>query len=124
MTSEAFRDAVAFLRDHPDTYLATLEGDEPWVRAMRLARVDDDGTLWYATWGSSNKVRQIRQHDKVCVIADNDDVLLRIFGAAQIVADPAVKQALWHDSWAEYFTGRDDPNYVLVMVAPYRTEFK
>jgi general stress protein 26 len=115
-------EALEFLRKYPDTYLATVDGGTPWVRAMHVARVDDDGSIWYATALSSNKVAQIRRNPSVCLAVYADGRHCRVFGRAEVVMDAAAKHQLWEDSWRAYFGGEADPEYVLLKVVPDRTE--
>ncbi len=114
--------AVAFLQANRSTFLATVLGQEPWVRAMWLAQIDDDGTIWYATGADSNKVMQIRQNAHVSVAAGEGQHGVRLFGTAEIVTDSAIIAALWQESWTGYFTGKDDPNLLLLKIRPTRVE--
>jgi len=122
MPETAMKEAIEFVRTHPQTYLATIDDGTPWVRAMQVARVDDAGSIWYATALSSNKVRQVRLNPQVCLAIWADGRHCRVFGRAEIVTDAAVKRQLWEDSWRTYFRGEDDPEYVLLKVVPERAE--
>lgn len=122
MAVENLEKAVAYLRAHPSTFLATVAGDEPWVRAMWVAKVEDDGTVWYATGIQSKKVGQIRANARVSIAGGEGRTGARLFGTAEIVTDAAVKAALWDDSWKPYFNGKDDPNLALIKITPQRVE--
>lgn len=113
---------MQFFREHPSTFLATAAGDQPWVRAMWVARIEDDGTLWYATGLTSDKVAQIRQNPRVCVAGGEGMTGARLVGRAEIVTDAATKAALWEDSWSNYFAGKDDPDYTLIRITPEQGE--
>ncbi|MHB9133847.1 MAG: pyridoxamine 5'-phosphate oxidase family protein [Armatimonadota bacterium] len=120
MTENKINEAVALLRACPVSYLATVEDGGPSVRPMMTARVDDDGTVWYATGATSAKMRQVAQNPKVCVSVYQDLVDVRVYGTAEIVGDPAVKAELWQDGWAQYFGSKDDPSYGLIKITPTR----
>ena len=113
---------VAFLRAHPETYLATVSGDIPWVRAMHAARVEEDGTVWYATARSTSKVAQLAQNPKVSLAVYADGQHARVFGTAVVIDDTQTKHDLWEEDWRVYFAGKDDPQYVLIKVTPERVE--
>ena len=122
MDQTTLAQVTMYLREHPSTFLATVAGQEPWVRAMWVARIDDDGTLWYATELHSNKVMQIRQNPCVSVAGGEGQHGFRLFGIAEVVTDPAQKASLWQESWTTYFTGADDPNLALLKITPSRVE--
>ena len=116
-------EAIGFLRTHRISSLATVDGDAPWVRAMYIARVDDDGSIWYAAGQNSAKIKHIGSNAKVSLTSYEGNQEVRIFGTAVVVKDQTIKDALWEDSWSAYFTGKDDPAYVLIKVTPQRAEF-
>jgi general stress protein 26 len=122
MSEQTLQQALDYLREHPDTQLATVDGDQPWVRAMWLARVED-GALWYATARQSPKAGQIARNPKVCVSAYDTHTVARVFGTATVVDDPAAKAAVWSEGMARYFTGPEDPELVLIRVEPVTGEF-
>ena len=122
MNIEALGEAIAFLREHPYTYLATVEEGVPWVRPMVTSRIDDSGAIWYPTRISTTKVRQVRENPHVCIAAYHQGVYLRIFGRAEVVDDKVMKLQLWDENWTAYFAGVDDPEYVLLKVTPERVE--
>lgn len=122
MDQTTLAQVTTYLREHPSTFLATVAGQEPWVRAMWVARIDDDGTLWYATGLHSNKVMQIRQNPRVSVAGGEGQHGVRLFGTAEVVTNPAQKAALWQEFWTTYFTGADDPNLALLKIIPSRVE--
>jgi general stress protein 26 len=122
MQKNQLQDAVVFLRKHPSTYLATVQDSKPWVRAMQIASVDDDGTIWYATGLSTNKVGQIRENPQVCISIYEAGTSLRIFGVAEIITASELKDKFWQESWSTFFTSRDDPEYVLIRVLPQTLE--
>ncbi|UCH34159.1 MAG: pyridoxamine 5'-phosphate oxidase family protein [Armatimonadota bacterium] len=115
-------EAIEFLMKHPETYLATVDNGAPWVRAMQIARIDDEGSIWYATALSSSKVGQVRRNPRVCLAVWADGRQCRVFGSAELITDAAVKHQLWDDSWRTYFRAEEDPEYVLLKVVPERAE--
>ncbi len=122
MDTTKLQNAITFLRANRNSFLATVAGDEPSVRAMWIVRVDDDGIIWYASELRTDKVDHVRANPRVCVTATKDRNAMRIFGTAEIVTDPTTIAELWEDSWTTYFTGKDDPNLALLKITPSRIE--
>lgn len=119
MSDDSKREALEFVREHPVSHLATVEDGEPWIRAMFSPRVDDDFTVWYATSGSSNKIRQIKSDRNVCTVFYDEARYVRVKGQAEVVTDEEMKADLWEDDWAKYWPkGKDDPDYVLIKISP------
>lgn len=108
--------------------LATITPDHrPWVRYVTVA-IDTDFCFWFCTDLKSRKAEQIRRNPEVhlaCGEFDPPDnsTYLQIQGRAEILTDPEIKSACWNDEWLRYFSGPDDPNYVVVKVEPDRIEF-
>jgi general stress protein 26 len=108
--------------------LATITADiKPWVRYVTVTMGGDFHFL-FCTDINSRKAEQIRQNPEVhlaCGEFDPPDhsTYLQIMGRATILTDPEITSASWQDEWLRYFTGSDDPNYVMVRVEPYRVEY-
>jgi general stress protein 26 len=125
METEAHQAALAFLRANPMTHVATVDGALPQVRVMRVARVDDDFTLWYCTFAASNKVRQLALNPAVSISICDGAQDLRLAGSAQIVRDAEIRHALWQPAWLRYFPlGADDPQYVVMQVSVTNVVFE
>ena len=107
--------------------LATVTRDgKPWVRYVSPV-ASDDFSLRFATSLNSRKVAQIRDNPEVhltCGVTDPTKLspYVQIQGRARLVTDSAERAAFWVEGFAAYFTGPDDPNYVIVHVEPYRIE--
>jgi general stress protein 26 len=119
MDTARIQQAVKFLRAHPITHLATAAENVPTVRVMSVATVEGDGTIWYASYTTSEKVRQIQQQPQVAISAYEDGTTLELTGRAEIIDDAEQKRKLWSDSWMTYFpNGKEDPEYVLIKITP------
>jgi general stress protein 26 len=81
----------------PVSFLATLEVNQPRLRAM-THYVDDDLTIWYPSLKRSGKVKQIISNSKVA-ISFIDTTWCRepitVYGIAEIIEDQKVKEDLW-----------------------------
>ncbi len=54
---------IEYLKGFPIAHLATIDGNQPRVRAMAL--ILHDGDLWISTTSSWNKVNQIKQNNRI-----------------------------------------------------------
>lgn len=78
-------------------FLATSDGDQPWVRTMSPC-VENDMSIWVATLSSSRKVQQIRKNLKVSlafVVPPNGEQSATVMGEAEIVEDMEQKKRIW-----------------------------
>lgn len=124
MTNEARKEAIEFARKYPNSHVATVENNKPYVRVMQCVRLDDDLTVWYATSATSNKVRQIKANPHVCAVFYSEAKYVRVMGKAEIITDPATKADLWEDEWSRWWPkGKDDPDYVLIKITPEEADY-
>ena len=103
-------------------YLATCDGDQPRVRAM-MPVLMDDGRLLMATFPNFKKVGQIAKNPKIEIcFVDRKLSHCRIEGKAVVSQDKALKEELWNKQMMlrQFFQGIDDPNFVLIVVAPVK----
>lgn len=104
--------------------LATAEGDQPRVRIVSLIRLDDAFFIITGARGGteSAKVRQIRANPKVEFVMqlerDGSIGNIRAEAVASIAADHELKTKLFNEiEWVrDYFSGPDDPSYVLIQI--------
>jgi general stress protein 26 len=118
------KEALEFIRNHPVSQLATIEGMTPFVRIMMTAKIDDDFSIWYVTSVASNKVRHIRTNPTVCNTFHEGGKWVRTIGKAELVSDKAGKAAVWNDMYARFWPGgADDPDYAVIKVTPSQVEW-
>jgi uncharacterized pyridoxamine 5'-phosphate oxidase family protein len=51
VTSDLRREAIEFARKHPNSHLATVQNNKPYVRVMQCVRIDDDELLSNVVYG-------------------------------------------------------------------------
>lgn len=118
-------ESLALAKSQTVSSLATVEDGKPWGRVMAHAQVDDDFSIWYATFSFSHKVRQLKKNNEICVTMNEEGKDIRIFGKAEILEDIPTKHKMWKDIWSRYFKeGKDDPTYVLIKVNAERVEYR
>jgi general stress protein 26 len=109
--------------------LATITEDgKPWVRYV-MPVMDQNLTIWMATFEGSRKVAHIKKNPEVHLTVgvtsmETAESYLQIQGRAEVLTDAATKKAFWSDHLKGIFTGPDDPNYNVVKITPYRIEYQ
>lgn len=108
--------------------LATIAEDgAPWARYVTV-RAGHDLTLSFCTARSTRKARQIAARPEVHLTCGelrppDGSAWLQIAGRAEIRDDAATRARYWQEGWARYFSGPDDPEYVIVLVVPSVIEY-
>ena len=117
--------ALEFARQLRACVLATCEGGQPWCRVMWVTEADDDFTLYYATFTSSNKARQLAANPLVCASFYGGGRDLRVFGRGEILSDSASKQRIWREEYRRYFKGGiDDPEFCVLKLSADRVVYE
>ncbi len=111
---------------YPVADLATVDAEGyPHVRPMYTMRVDDDFNVYFATSKVLPKIQEIEADHQVAVswtamnpgdMTDWQHVMLK--GIANVSDDQKLKNELWSDMLGKYFQGKDDPNYVIIVIQP------
>jgi len=101
------------------------KGGSPRTRPMTLLAYEDSGVLWYATSAASRKLEEISEDDRVtaCFLDVEGGAYAQVYGRAEVVSDPDVKQEFWEDEWTEFWNGHSDPDYILLKVIGEQAEF-
>jgi len=108
--------------------LATVTEDgKPWARYV-VVKADENMNIWFATFKTSRKVRQISDNPDVHLLLGVTDLpkaasWVQIQGRAEILDDAKTKNAVWYNMLEPMFSGPDDPNYRVCKVTPYRIEY-
>lgn len=124
--SDSDRDFVLeFMRANRVSAVATVDGQQPVVRLMQTARIDDDFTCWFATGADSNKVRHLAANPHICLLYYAGETDVRVRGRVERITDQALRDELWEEDWKQYFSeGSTDPNYALLKTIPEQVEFR
>ncbi len=111
-------------------YLATCDGDQPRVRPVSPI-IADDMSVWVTTYGTSKKVRQIRQNPKIClafVEQPNGDKAATVIGKALIIPDMTEKRRVWKLAGfdlSEHFPGGPESDeFCLLKILIERIEWR
>ncbi|MDR5907023.1 pyridoxamine 5'-phosphate oxidase family protein [Franzmannia qiaohouensis] len=99
--------------------LVTLDGDMPRARPMHLVQKEYDGTLWFFTKRSAEKVSETNRDHDVCLSFSDQDkgVYVSLSGTANLTDDRELIDKYWNPFIAAWFTGgKDDPDIALLEI--------
>ena len=111
-------EAIDIVRDAGFGFLATVEGNKPYVRPM-MPYLSDDGELLLALLGRSRTIAHIKGNPNVEVcFVDRKMWYARVTGTAQITTDLSKKQIVFENvpMLRQYFAGPEDPNFHLAII--------
>ena len=91
---------INFAKHNPTCYLATVEGDQPHVRALGLWFADESG-FYFQTGMIKDFCKQLMQNPKTEVCFYNDgnlkSTMLRIIGKVEFIDDIKLKEKVIED---------------------------
>ena len=114
------------LKQFHTAMLVTHAGDGRLrARPMAVAKVEDDGRVWFFTGAESAKVHEIEADTRVQIVCQNDrSAYLSMSGYADLRRDRSKIAELWQEPFRVWFpAGKDDPNIELIVVRPEEGEF-
>lgn len=82
---------ISFVNANPVCYLATVEGDAPRVRGMRMYKADERGIL-VQTASLKDLYKQLVKHPKVELCFNSPNMQLRVSGTAEFLEEQSVKE--------------------------------
>ena len=106
--------------------LATIVNGKPWVRYV-VSR-SEGLTLYICTFKDSRKVKQIRENPNVHItiggsMENMKAPYVQIAACAKVRFDAGIRKRLWMPFMKKYYTGADDPQYVVIEVKPVWIEY-
>lgn len=106
------------LQDFNDAMLTTFGSDgRPSSRPMRIAKITEDSTLWFATSKASDKVEDIQANELVAITMQGGGKYLSLTGKATLIDDPDSIDEMWSEAWKIWFPkGKKDPSITLLKV--------
>ena len=95
MTKE---EVFELIKANPIAWMATVEGDQPRVRAMGIPRADENGII-IQTWTIKDIHQQVVDNPKMelCFNDLKGGVQVRVSGTAEIIDDVAAKEKMVED---------------------------
>jgi general stress protein 26 len=114
------------LNDFDDVMLVTHHVDGHLdARPMHVARVEEDGDMWFLTDGSSGKIAEIRKDSRAQVVGQHEDERwVSVAGTVEVVRDRGRIESLWAEPYRAWFPdGVDDPKIVALAFRADRGEY-
>ncbi|WP_017473524.1 pyridoxamine 5'-phosphate oxidase family protein [Amphibacillus jilinensis] len=118
---------IKILDDHQIGTMATIANQRPHSRYMTFFH--DNFTLYTATSKDTHKVDDLRQNPYVHIIIGYSyegigDQYLEIEGQCELHDEPLIKDRLWNDKLKHWFSGPEDPNYLVLKITPSEFHLK
>ena len=87
------QECIDFANEHQVCYVATVEGDQPRVRAIRLWFADDTG-FYIQTQSVKAFAKQMEKTNKIeiCFFSPKVDRMMRVSGKVETVTDLAIRK--------------------------------
>jgi len=115
------------IKEYPVGSVATIKDGKPWVRYMAM-QPQENLMLYTTSFASARKIAQIKKNNNVHIAFGLDPKdwkmsHVNIDGIAEILTDLETKKRFWSEMLAQFFKGPEDPNYVVIKVAPINIEY-
>jgi uncharacterized pyridoxamine 5'-phosphate oxidase family protein len=95
-----FKDCIKFANENPVAWIATMDKDQPRVRAFGMWYADESG-FYFQTATMKNICKQLEENPKVEFAFYKPDEMagsmLRVAGEVEIIDDPDVKKRVIED---------------------------
>ena len=109
------------LKENKTGTLATVKNNKPHTRYMTF--YNKELTLYTPTGKDTYKVEEIDQNPNVHILIGYTgegigDTFLEIEGTAKIDDSQETKDQLWNEEISKWFDGPNDPNYIVLKIAP------
>jgi general stress protein 26 len=109
---------IEVLREFRNGMMITRDANDELVsRPMNVARIDDDGTVYFSTRIGSIKVDEIEADPRVSVTFQGKTRFASVSGVCEVSQDRALIEALWQSDWDVWYPGgKDDPEIAILIV--------
>ncbi len=116
---------IDLVKDFDTAMLIThSEGDELEARPMAVARVENDGHIWFVTDRHSGKVCELKADANVVLTMQSSGKFVSLSGKAATVDDRKKLDELWSEAWKVWFPeGKTSDSIVLLRVAPTHAQY-
>lgn len=89
------------------------------ARPMAVARVDDDGSIWFVTSRDSSAVDEVLSYDRAAVELQAATLHMHVYGRAKVYLDKEHRRALWSEMMRPWFPdGPETAELCAVRVQP------
>ena len=122
------QDCITFSNENPVCFLATVDGNEPKVRAMGFWFADETG-FYFQTASVKEIPEQLRKNPNIeaCFYKQEGmiGVMLRVSGKAEFIEDIVLKEKALIDRpfLKKFGLTADDPNLVIFRISHGKAHF-
>jgi len=88
------KECVDFANENKTCYLATVDGDQPHVRAMGMEYADETG-FYFNTESPKAVAKQLEKNQKVELCYFAQGKMLRVTGKVEFIEDPAIRKRFY-----------------------------
>jgi general stress protein 26 len=92
-------------------------------RPLSVARVEDDGTLWFFTDVASGKVAELAMDSRAMAVFSDSSKFVVMNGEVEVLRDAVRARELWKERFRVWFTGPDDTSLALLRFLPIDGEY-
>ncbi len=125
---KTIQDCIRFTNENPYCYLATVEGDQPRVRALGFWLADESG-FYFQVGGMKPVAAQLRAHPKAEACFYHHEgalgTMLRVGGAVEFMNDRTLKERIMKDRpfLADMGLTVDSPELLIFRIAHGEAHF-
>lgn len=116
MTKE---EIIEFIKKQKTSIISSVdEFGYPWTRALIQPRYIDNDNIYFASYTSSNKVKQYSNNNKACIYfyakgKKFEGVMIK--GTMEVVTDQKIKNKFWMPFYNRFYKkGVTDPEYCIL----------
>ena len=116
---------IDFISDFKNAMLVTRTDDGSLhSRPMAIAKVEDDGTIWFVTDRHSGKVADLMLDDEVAVTMQGGKKFVALSAKCEAIDNQKMIDDLFNEAWKVWFPeGRTDESLLLLKIEPSQGEF-
>lgn len=123
---ELERMIIKALDDNKFGSFGTIEaGNKPKVRYMAVFH--DGLNIYLATSRKTHKVEELKDNPNAFLLLGYEQGggkdVLEIEATVDVTKDEGLRSKVWNKSLEEWFSGPDDPEYVILELTPTRIEY-
>lgn len=112
-------DIIQFVKKQRTSIISSVDEDGyPWTRALIQPRHIEGNDIYFASYTSSNKVKQYKNNSKACVYfyeKGKDFQGAMIKGTMQVLTDQDTKNRFWMPFYKRFYRqGVTDPEYCIL----------
>lgn len=117
---------IAKILDHNQfCSFATVEGNKPKQRYMAI--YNQGMTIHLVTDRKTHKVEELRDNPHVSLLLGYELggswEAAEVEGKCTITKDETLRNHIWREGFGKYFSGPEDPDYIILEVTPIRIEY-